>query len=67
MKTRSNIQTAAGVALALTVATAGAAVTEQEAAKLGKELTPVGAERSGNKDNTIPEWTGGTTSVPAGW
>jgi hypothetical protein len=67
MKTRSNIQTAAGFALALTVATAVAAVTDQEAAKLGKELTPVGAERSGNKDNTIPEWTGGTTSAPAGW
>jgi hypothetical protein len=42
---------------------AGAAVTEQEAAKLGKELTPVGAERAGNKDGTIPEWKGG---LPAG-
>ena len=29
----------------------------EEAAKLGKELTPVGAERAGNKDGTIPEWT----------
>ena len=58
------------IALALSViaaATAGAAVTEQEAAKLGKELTPVGAERAGNKDGTIPEWTGGLTTPPAGW
>ena len=58
------------IALALSViaaATASAAVTEQEAAKLGKELTPVGAERAGNKDATIPEWSGGMTTAPAGW
>jgi hypothetical protein len=36
-----------------------AAVGEQEAAKLGKELTPVGAEKAGNKDGSIPEWSGG--------
>lgn len=29
----------------------------EEVAKLGKELTPVGAQRSGNDDGTIPEWT----------
>ena len=40
---------------ALFVAGVGAATTEQEAAKLGKELTPVGAERAGNKDGSIPE------------
>lgn len=38
---------------------AGAAVNEQEAAQLGKDLTPVGAERAGNKDGTIPKWEGG--------
>jgi len=36
-----------------------AAVSEQEAAKLGKELTPVGADRAANKDGGIPEWKGG--------
>ena len=46
--------------LAFVAGTAFAAVTEQEAAKLGKELTPVGAERAGNKDGSIPEWKGGT-------
>ena len=35
----------------------GAKVSEAEAAKLGKELTPVGAERAGNKEGTIPAWT----------
>jgi hypothetical protein len=36
-----------------------AKVASAEAAKLGKELTPIGAEKAGNKDGTIPEWTGG--------
>jgi hypothetical protein len=48
------------VSLAIVSSAATAAVGEQEAARLGKELTPVGAERAGNKDGTIPEWKGGT-------
>jgi hypothetical protein len=48
-------------------ALASGAVSEQEAAQLGKNLTPVGAERAANKDGTIPEWTGGVTAAPAGW
>ena len=43
------------------------AVSEQEAAQLGRSLTPVGAEKAANKDGTIPEWTGGVTTMPAGW
>lgn len=42
---------------------AGAAVSDQEAAQLGKDLTPVGAEKAGNKDGSIPRWEGG---VPKG-
>lgn len=30
-------------------------------------LTPVGAERAGNADGSIPAWEGGFTTVPAGW
>lgn len=41
-----------------------AAVSPEEAAQLGNELTPVGAQRSGNGDGTIPEWTGGMTTPP---
>ena len=53
---------------ALLVSTALSAMAgEQEAAKLGKELTPVGAERTGNKEGTIPAWTGGDMAPPAGW
>lgn len=42
-----------------------AGVSEQEAARLGNDLTPIGAERAGNADGTIPEWTGGLTGVPS--
>lgn len=34
-----------------------AKVSPGEAAQLGQKLTPVGAERAGNKEGTIPEWT----------
>jgi hypothetical protein len=45
-----------------------AAVAPEEAARLGgPELTPVGAERPGNSDGTIPPWTGGITEVPPGY
>jgi len=43
-----------------------AKVSPEEAAKLGKELTPYGAERAGNADGSIPEWTGGI-KAPAGY
>jgi hypothetical protein len=51
--------------LAVMSASAMAAVSSEEAAQLGKTLTPVGAERAGNKDGTIPEWTGGMATPPA--
>ena len=44
-----------------------AKVSAEEAAKLGNELTPVGAEKAGNAEGTIPEWTGGITKPPAGF
>jgi len=46
---------------------ASAELTAAEAARLGKDLTPFGAEKAGNKEGTIPEWTGGLTTAPAGW
>ena len=44
-----------------------AAPSGEDAARLGKELTPVGAQRAGNQDGSIPEWTGGELKAPAGW
>lgn len=43
----------------------GAAVSAEEAAKLTSVLTPIGAERAGNQDGTIPEWKGGIRTVPS--
>ncbi len=44
-----------------------AKVSSEEAAKLGNELTPVGAEKAGNADGTIPAWDGGLKEIPAGY
>ena len=46
---------------------ARAGVPEAEAARLGADLTPIGAEREGNAEGTIPAWTGGITVPPAGY
>ncbi len=54
-------------ALAVVSASALAAVSPEEASRIGKDLTPVGAEKAGNKEGTIPEWTGGLTQIPAGF
>jgi len=47
------------VALCLSSLTAGAAlaaVSPEEASRLGKDLTPMGAEMAGNADGSIPPW-----------
>lgn len=53
--------------LPLLFGTAHAALTTEEVARLGKDLTPLGAERAGNAAGTIPAWTGGLTRPPAGF
>lgn len=45
------------LAAALFAGTAHAQVSAEDAARLGQDLTPVGAERAGNAEGTIPEWT----------
>lgn len=46
-------------ALSLFAASVMAAVSPEQAAKLGNELTPFGAEKAGNAAGTIPAWSGG--------
>lgn len=46
---------------------AQAAVSAEEAKALGTTLTPIGAEKAANKDGTIPAYTGGLTTPPAGY
>lgn len=47
--------------------TALAAVSADEAAKLGTSLTAVGAEMAGNADGSIPAFAGGLKTAPAGF
>lgn len=54
------------IALSLMVGSANAAVSADEAAKLGKSLTPVGAQMAGN-GGAIPAWDGGIMKAPAGY
>ena len=43
---------------------AQAKVSAEEAARLGQELTPMGAEKAGNADGTIPAWSGKWRGAP---
>ena len=58
---------AAALTVALTTVPVQAKITADEAAKLGAELTPLGGEKAGNADGSIPAWTGGITSTPPGY
>lgn len=58
------------ITLVLSTCLAGqslAALSADEVARLGKDLTPLGAEKAGNADGTIPAWEGGITTPPAGY
>ncbi len=59
------------LALATLVAGVGGrsavAVTAAEAQALGRDLTPVGAERAGTPDGSIPAWTGGYVTPTPGY
>jgi hypothetical protein len=58
------------IAAGLTLACAGtalAALTPDEIKQLGTTLTPIGAEKAGNADGSIPAYTGGLTTPPAGF
>lgn len=46
-------------ALVMASSLANAAVSPDEAAKLGTTLTPIGAQKAGNADGSIPPYTGG--------
>ena len=62
------IRFAAALALACAFAhPAAAEISADEIARLGRDLTPLGGERAGNAEGTIPEWTGGITKPPAGY
>ena len=53
------------LALSLLASSVLAAVSPEEAAKLGSSLTPLGGEKAGNADGSIPAWTGGLATDAA--
>jgi len=57
------VSASSALALCAIVNVASAAITAQEAARLGADLTPLGGEKAGNAANTIPAWTGGIKSA----
>lgn len=63
-----SIKLAAGLAgFAITASAGHAAVSAEQAKRLGGELTATGAEKAGNADGSIPAWEGGITTPPAGY
>ncbi|MCX7078289.1 MAG: DUF1329 domain-containing protein, partial [Pseudomonas sp.] len=66
--TKTGVMLVAAVAVnAGMLTSAYAQVSPEEAAKLGKELTCVGAEKAGNADGTIPPYTGKYLGEVPGW
>lgn len=57
------------LAISVVFASGGVAakISADDAAKLGNELTPMGAVKAANEDGSIPEWTGGIIKAPAGY
>ena len=65
MNTQLKLLAAMAAAAIATPALAG--VSADEAKALGTTLTAIGAEKAANKDGTIPAYTGGLTTPPAGF
>ena len=65
MQCISSIASVAAICAAL-ILPANAKVPPEQAARLGADLTPLGSERAGNADGSIPAWTGGITAPPEG-
>ncbi|MBL1260570.1 MAG: DUF1329 domain-containing protein [Thiotrichaceae bacterium] len=68
---RFSTSRAVSLLLAMTLSTLSATAMAQpsaaEIARLGNDLTPMGAIKAGNSDGTIPPWEGGITTPPAGY
>ena len=63
---RTRLAFAVTAVFCMTIPAAMAKITAEQAATLGGEtLTPMGAERAGNPEETIPPWTGGLQKLPA--
>lgn len=64
-KTKHLLPATLAAVITLTSGAALAKATPEEVSRLGKDLTPMGAERAGNSDGSIPEWSGKWLGAPA--
>jgi hypothetical protein len=67
MRTLIKFTLSACIGLSLGIGQAVAGAKPDEIGRLSSDLTPMGSERAGNAAGTIPEWTGGITTPPAGY
>ena len=56
-----------GIFITIYTACCVAEISADQIARLGTDLTPLGGEKAGNGDGTIPAWEGGITAPPAGY
>lgn len=66
MKLRQLFSLTLLAAMAAAGGNAFAELSAKEVERLGKDLTPMGAEKAANKDGSIPAWTGGLAAPPPG-
>ncbi|MGH8472225.1 MAG: DUF1329 domain-containing protein, partial [Gammaproteobacteria bacterium] len=67
IRRKKGIHYGVGLALGIAAGHAGAEVSPEELIRLGTDLTPLGAEKAGNAQGSIPAWEGGITSPPSGY
>ena len=68
IKKKTIFVTATGLFISSLISCAAVAkVSTKEAQRLGKDLTPLGATKAGNKTGTIPPWTGGLKQPVEGY
>jgi len=65
-KMRISKSTAIALAVSLLSTSAMAKMSAEDVARLGKDLTPMGAIKAGTEDGLIPEWTGNVVGLPSG-
>ncbi|QIH08855.1 MULTISPECIES: DUF1329 domain-containing protein [unclassified Pseudomonas] len=65
--THPSLSLLGGALLALLGTVQAQAAPAADLSQLGNRLTPIGAEKAGNADGSIPAWTGGLTQAPTGW
>jgi hypothetical protein len=67
MLRRHLVRTAGALLLACVASIGWAKLVTDEIARLGADLTPLGGEKAGTADGTIPAWEGGITTPPSGY